>query len=71
MLKTSEVMGWKQDVYFTGHSKGGAMASVAALLMQRDRDLPDPAYVCTFGSAKVGDSEFRDYYNNKITQISY
>jgi len=45
MLKTSEVMGWKQDVYFTGHSKGGAMASVAALLMERDGDLPDPAYV--------------------------
>merc|ERR1711971_741474 len=40
-------------------------------LMQRDGDLPDPTYVCTFGSAKVGDSEFRDYYNKKITQISY
>lgn len=71
MLKTSEEMGWKQNVYFTGHSKAGAMASVAALLMKRDGDLPDPSYVCTFGSAKVGDSEFRDYYNNKITQISY
>jgi len=71
MLKTAEEMGWKQDVYFTGHSKGGAMASVAALLMKRDGDLPDPAYVCTFGSAKVGDSEFRDYYNKKITQISF
>lgn len=71
MLSTSEEMGWKKDVYFTGHSKGGAMASVAALLMKRDGDLPDPTYVCTFGSVKVGDSEFRDYYNKKISQTSY
>jgi len=71
MLGNSEKMGWKKDVYFTGHSKGGAMASVAALLMKRDGDLPDPTYVCTFGSVKVGDSEFRDYYNKKINQTSY
>lgn len=71
MLAISDEMGWKQDVFFTGHSKGGAMASVAALLMQRDGDLPDPTYVCTFGSARVGDSEFRDYYNGKINQTSY
>lgn len=45
MLKISKEEGWKQDVYFTGHSKGGAMASVAALLMKRDGDFPDPAYV--------------------------
>lgn len=71
MLKISDERGWNKEVYFTGHSKGGAMASVAALLMKRDGDLPDPAYVCTFGSARVGDSEFRDYYNKKISQTSY
>jgi len=71
MLRISEEKGWKKDVYFTGHSRGGAMASVAALLMKRDGDFPDPTYVCTFGSAKVGDSEFRDYFNKKISQTSY
>ena len=28
-------------------------------------------YFSTFGSVKVGDSEFRDYYNKKINQTSY
>jgi len=71
MLQVCDERGLKKDVYFTGHSKGGAMASLLALLMKRDMDLPDPAYVCTFASAKVGDSEFRDYYNSKINQTSY
>jgi hypothetical protein len=45
MLEECALNGWKQDVIFTGHSKGGAMASVAALLMKTDKDLPDPSYV--------------------------
>ncbi len=45
MLEECALNGWKQDVVFTGHSKGGAMASVAALLMKTDKDLPDPSYV--------------------------
>lgn len=71
MLENCEKKGWKKDVYFTGHSKGGAMATVAALLMKRDTELPDPTYVCTFASAKVGDSEFRDFYNERVNQTSY
>lgn len=71
MLEESKVNGWKQDVILTGHSKGGAMATVAAVLMKRDSDLPDPSYVCTFASAKVGDSEFCLEYNKNINQTSY
>jgi hypothetical protein len=45
MLEESAANGWKQDVILTGHSKGGAMATIAAVMMKRDSDLPDPSYV--------------------------
>jgi len=44
---------------------------VAAILMKRDKELPDPTYVCAFASAKVGDSEFCMEYNKEINQTSY
>ena len=45
MLEVAEENGWSQNVYLTGHSKGGAMASIAAVLLKRDSILPDPTYV--------------------------
>mmetsp|Transcript_14819 Transcript_14819/g.21897 ORF Transcript_14819/g.21897 Transcript_14819/m.21897 type:complete len:504 (-) Transcript_14819:201-1712(-) len=60
------------NVYITGHSKGGAMASIAAILFQLDESLPvNVTQVCTFGSIKVGDSSFRDAYNRLVNQTSY
>lgn len=66
-LRTSE----KKAVYLTGHSKGGSLASVAAILMHFDPDLPTPTKVCVFGSARVGDSTFREEYNRVIKQKTY
>mmetsp|Transcript_3148 Transcript_3148/g.5851 ORF Transcript_3148/g.5851 Transcript_3148/m.5851 type:complete len:439 (+) Transcript_3148:306-1622(+) len=71
MIQEAEDNGWSKDIYLTGHSKGGAMASIAALLLKRDPNLPDPTYVCTFASARVGDSQFRDAYNERIHQTTY
>lgn len=71
MLQECEANGWSTDIYLTGHSKGGAMASIAAMLMKRDPDLPDPKLVVTFASARVGDSKFRESYNQKVNQTSY
>lgn len=71
MLQECEANGWSTNIYLTGHSKGGAMASIAAMLMVRDSDLPDPTHVVTFASARVGDSKFRDVYNQKVNQTSY
>lgn len=71
MIEVADENGWSKDIYLTGHSKGGAMASVAALFLKRDPILPDPTYVCTFASARVGNSEFRDAYNQRINQTSY
>jgi hypothetical protein len=58
-------------IYLTGHSKGGAMASIAAFLMRQSSSLPNPTYVCTFASAKPGNSQFRDLYNQGVNQTSY
>jgi hypothetical protein len=53
-------------VYVTGHSKGGAMAAIAAFLLQQN--LPDIriARVVTFATPKVGDADFRDGYEKLV-----
>uniref|UniRef100_A0A7R9WHE4 Fungal lipase-type domain-containing protein n=1 Tax=Pseudictyota dubia TaxID=2749911 RepID=A0A7R9WHE4_9STRA len=61
----------KKALYITGHSKGGCLASIAALLMHFDPDLPTPTKVCVFGSARVGDATFREQYNKIIHQTTY
>merc|ERR1712130_157013 len=71
MGEESRMNGWKEDVILTGHSKGGSLATITAVLMKNDSSLPDPSYVCTFASAKVGDSEFAMEYNKNIKQTSY
>jgi predicted lipase len=61
----------KTKIYLTGHSKGGSLASLTAVLMKKDRELPDAKYVCSFGGARVGDSDFRSYFNRTINQTTY
>lgn len=58
-------------IYLTGHSKGGAMASIAAILVNGDADLPNVTEVVTFASAKAGDSAFAKAYNMQVNQTSY
>ncbi len=58
-------------IYLTGHSKGGAMASIAAILLNGDTDLPNVTQVVTFASAKAGDSAFAKAYNLQVNQTSY
>ena len=64
-----------KKLYFVAHSKGGAMASLAARMFINNLsllgdDIPIPI-VYTFGSTKVGDSVFRIDYDEKIQQYSY
>lgn len=47
------------------------MASIAAMLLNRDADLPNVTEVVTFASAKAGDSKFAKTYNKEINQTSY
>jgi Lipase (class 3) len=59
-----------RPVYVTGHSKGGAMASIAAYLMHAS-GIPI-AQVVTFASPKPGDSAFKAGYEQVFgNQIRY
>jgi hypothetical protein len=52
-------------VVVTGHSKGGALASLAALRLQFEAGIT-PAAVYTFGSARAGNTQFWRDYQGKI-----
>lgn len=56
----------KQKIFVTGHSKGGALAFLAAKRIQDDRK---DAQLCvrTFAAPKPGDERFADEYNRTIT----
>jgi hypothetical protein len=56
-------------VLLTGHSKGGAMAALAAWQLQ---DRPEaPAGVVTFAAPKPGDRTFAAAYNAQVTHTRY
>lgn len=62
--------GAAQPVYVTGHSKGGAMASIAAYLIHASGIRI--AQVVTFASPKPGDAAFKTGYEQVIgNQIRY
>lgn len=51
------------NVWFTGHSLGGAMATVLASRCQKSEILPDPVQLFTFGSPRVGWPSYVDSIN--------
>ncbi|CAI7829552.1 unnamed protein product, partial [Closterium sp. NIES-54] len=54
-------------VAFTGHSLGGALATLSALDLQVSYDLPSPSIrVVTFGSPRVGNAAFAAYFRQKV-----
>ena len=57
-------------VYVTGHSKGGAMASLGAWMLSQNAGIP-VAKVITFASPKPGDAAFKAAYEAKLTQVRY
>ncbi|CBZ23902.1 conserved hypothetical protein, partial [Leishmania mexicana MHOM/GT/2001/U1103] len=70
-------LGSKQDrsegfmrVYVTGHSLGGALASLCAYTLRRMLLLiqyPEPDLVVyTFGQPRIGNSVFKQYYNRAV-----
>jgi triacylglycerol lipase len=69
-----DAAGPETDLYITGHSKGGGMASILAMLLNNESgllNLHKPPQVFTFASPKPGDTDFAQVYNAKITQESY
>ncbi|WP_460218882.1 lipase family protein [Psychroserpens sp. MEBiC05023] len=53
-------------IYITGHSKGGAMAPLAAVLLSNKYKF-NITQTITFAGPKPGDAIFRDYYNAIFT----
>ncbi|KAJ2727132.1 hypothetical protein GGI07_000016 [Coemansia sp. Benny D115] len=59
-------------VVFTGHSKGGAEASLSALeLVRRIHGLRERVRVWTFGEPRLGDVEFAGFYNRQLGPVTY
>ena len=58
-----------KKVYITGHSKGGAMATLASWFCYKDLGIVPECY--TFASPYPADKTFADNYNGVITQFSY
>lgn len=52
-----------KHVYFTGHSLGAAMATLAAIRCSRLSETPQPAGLYTYGSPKVGNKAFSNFAN--------
>lgn len=52
-------------IIFTGHSLGGALATIAALdfALQKDQQIT----CCTFGSPRVGDSKFCALFDREVS----
>jgi hypothetical protein len=58
-----------QPVYVTGHSKGGAMASLAAWKLKDGNKIQ--TQVVTIASARAGDMAFANAYEAKVTHTRY
>lgn len=48
----------KQEIWFTGHSLGAAMATIIASRCYEDLKCPDPQELYTYGSPRVGNKTF-------------
>jgi hypothetical protein len=55
-----------RKVWFTGHSLGGALATLAAARALNDRGRLDGLY--TFGSPRVGDADFADSFRGMMAE---
>ncbi len=58
-------------VFVTGHSKGGAMATIAAYLLSQDRGVPNVQPVITIASPRPGDVNFQKGFEAVMSQTRY
>lgn len=55
-----------RPIFFTGHSLGGALASLCALDVRSRLQSVDGLYLFTFGSPKIGNHAFAKVFNEKV-----
>lgn len=58
-------------VYITGHSKGGAMASIGAYILAENLGIPNVQPLVTFASPKPGDINFHAGFQKLLDQTRY
>jgi len=58
-------------VFVTGHSKGGAMATIAAYLLSQNLAVPNVQPVITIASPKPGDVGFQSGFEKVLSQTRY
>lgn len=66
LLGLARAAGGRRRIWFTGHSLGGALATLAA---QRCQDAGLPAAAHTFGSPRVGDRRFAESYDVTLYRL--
>lgn len=60
----TRLAGFPHPVFYTGHSLGAALATLAAARVMVEGKLPRPAALYTFGSPRVGDAAFTKTLRN-------
>jgi hypothetical protein len=58
-------------VFITGHSKGGALASIGAYILSQDSEVPSVQPLITFASPRPGDPGFRNGFEQVLSQTRY
>lgn len=61
----------QQRIWLTGHSLGGALASLAAAKMLLTYSPNDIGGVYTYGQPRVGDFDFCDHFNRALKQKTF
>lgn len=70
-LVSSYNPGPNNPVYVTGHSKGGAMASIGAYILSQNLGIPNVQPVVTFASPKPGDINFMGGFQKVLSQTRF
>lgn len=68
-LKLAKEKGMK--IYFTGHSKGGALAQIAAVMVANADKTAKPDAIYTFGSPRFANKEFSKFYESQFKKSSW
>ena len=70
LITEARSKGESEKIYLTGHSKGGAMAIIGATMFTKMMNY-NVSGVYVFGSARVGDVKFQEWYNSNLGSITF
>ncbi|KAK5577124.1 hypothetical protein RB653_002062 [Dictyostelium firmibasis] len=73
MLSIIDYLDQPYDIYFTGHSAGGAVALLASLFYSNEKNLKNIESIncITFGQPAIGDDEFNNFFLKSLKKINY